>query len=71
MDGFIGCRAVGFGILAGELRTGVERGLQSPFDLPDGNVVKVEDVRPAAFQGRDKEVLAGYRGEDWLDWLHE
>ena len=41
MDGSIGCRAVAFGILAGELRTGVERGLQCPFDLPDGNVVKV------------------------------
>jgi hypothetical protein len=38
--------------------------------LPDGNVVKVEAVRPPGLQRRDEEVLAGYCGEDGIGSFH-
>lgn len=67
VDGLICRRAVVLVLLAGGLDPGVERSFEGRFNSPDGNVVKVEAVCALALQGWNEEVIAGYRGEYWLN----
>jgi hypothetical protein len=60
-------RLLGF---AGLFDTGVEGSFESVAQAPDRDVVEVQAVRPACFQGFDAEVLLGDLRQELIDLAH-
>jgi hypothetical protein len=56
-----------FGHGRAQLDTRLERGFQGAAHTPDRDIVEVESVRVACFQGLDKEVRLGDQGENLVD----